>query len=84
MQEIKKETEKIFPNAKLVLFLYSDNEDDLDINAIEQKGITVIKLTKITDKDITYNDKYLAWDNGHPNRLAWEEITPGLGKILRF
>lgn len=84
MQEIKKETEKIFPNAKFVLFLYSDNEDGLDINAIEQKGITVIKLTKITDKDITYNDKYLAWDNGHPNRLAWEEITPGLGKILRF
>ena len=46
----------IFPNAKLVLFLYSDNEDDLDINAIEQKGITVIKLTKITDKDIIYNE----------------------------
>lgn len=84
MQEIKKETEKIFPNAKFVLFLYSDNEDVLDINAIEQKGITVIKLTKITDKDIIYNDKYLAWDKGHPNRLAWEEITSRLGKILRF
>ncbi len=84
MQEIKKETEKIFPNAKFVLFVYSDDLNDLDIKTIEQQGITVIELKNIINKDIYSDEKYKAWDKGHPNRLAWEEITPVLGEILQF
>ena len=84
MQEIKKETEKIFPNAKFVLFVYSDDLNDLDIKTIEQQGITVIELKNIINKDIYSDEKYKAWDKGHPNRLAWEEITPVLGEILKF
>lgn len=84
MQEIKKETEKIFPNAKFVLFVYSDDLNDLDIKTIEQQGITVIELKNIINKDIYSDEKYKAWDKVHPNRLAWEEITPVLGEILQF
>ncbi len=83
MQEIKKEVETIYPNAKFVLFIYDNyvfQSNEFDTQAIKNLGIDVIKLNEISTIDFS-NEKYQTFES-HPNGKAWQEIVPLLGKEL--
>ncbi len=73
----------IYPNAKFVTLIYYDyfsQKNEFDLRAMENLGIKVVELNEISKNDFS-KEKYRT-SNSHPNRKAWQEIVPLLGKKL--
>lgn len=76
IDNVQNEIQKKFPESKFIIVVYDDNLN-FDWSEIEKKDIKVIKVNDIV-KDI-YSPKYMRKDM-HPNRCAWEVLTP---KIIK-
>lgn len=72
-------------NTKFVIFIYDERHfKNPNWKELEDKGIKIIKLENLTDKNI-FDDEYLAYDGYHPNHKAWNIICPKLiDKMLNF
>lgn len=80
-QEINKEINKHFPNAKFVILVY-ENHPKNDFSVIDNEKIKVIDFKKLTGINL-YDDKYkISKEDSHPNAKAWEVIVPALVKEL--
>ncbi len=74
--EMKREVEKVFPNAEFICFLYDDKRCmNLDVSTLRKNNVKIIDINDISDIDFG-SDEYKIWDNFHPNGKAWEEIVP--------
>lgn len=84
MTEMKKEVDKIFPNAQFIFFIY-DNEENIHIDtaALEQADIKVIDVNKLSNIDFC-TEEYRTYDSLHPNGRAWTEITPLFIKAVKM
>lgn len=81
IKEMKREVNKIFPNAEFVLFMYI-NCDDKMMEFLRKEDINVVRLGDISKKTDFFSKEYMAWDGAHPNRKAWEAIVPLLSEKL--
>lgn len=80
--EMKREVEKVFPNAEFICFLYDDKRCiNLDVSTLRKNNVKVIDINDISDIDFG-SYEYKIWDNFHPNGKAWEEIVPPLVKAI--
>jgi len=86
MDKLSKIIKEKYPESEFIVLFYNDNPDNLKINKIKHNAIldnickrNNIKLIYTSDlkcgKDI-FNRKYLADDNLHPSKEAWENIIP--------
>lgn len=78
-KEINKEVIANFPKSDFSIFVFEQDFDAKVITSLHKLGVKFIFADK------SYNDdKYKAWDKGHPNKRAWEEIADCIGKELNF
>ena len=82
VKEIKREVEKIFPNAKFVMFVYEKPEFiSQGIMQINELGIYVVNINDLSDINF-FTPQYQLSDNFHPNANAWNTIIPLLSKKI--
>ena len=82
-EEINKEINKHFPNAKFVVLVY-ENYPNNDFSKINNKEIKVIDFQTLTGINLC-DDKYkISKEDSHPNAKAWEVIVPTLVKELNL
>lgn len=77
-KEIQREVKTQYPNAQFVIYDYHEDLRD-NIKELEKYNIKVISR----DKDYCKKE-YVTFDDFHPNKRAWEEITDYLNTELNF
>lgn len=81
IKELNRIIKMNYPDAKLVIFIYIDN-DGVDWDSIRDAGIIVIDVKELLDVDLQ-NDEYRFPDT-HPNEKAWQVIVPAIAKRLNL
>lgn len=82
VKEIKREVEKIFPNAEFVMFVYEKPACIHSyIKDIEKSGIKVVNINDLSDIDF-FAEEYQISDRIHPSEKAWKTIVPLLSERI--
>ena len=82
--EANKEIKKNFPNAKFIIFDYSNSKiiKEAD-NELKNNGINTVYLSELSSLDFT-TDEYVADKVLHPSEKAWDVIVPLFAKKLNL
>ncbi len=89
--ESKKIIDKKYNNAKFVVIVYNPELDTHSFrpfrterwNELEAEGIQVIRFDK-KEYDFLANEEFIASDNVHPGRKAWDVLVPEIIKQLNL
>lgn len=77
---------KKFPNSKIVILKYEENENSWIFNSprwqeLSQNGFIVLDTYDLTGLHL-YENKYRIPNDPHPNELAWDLLTPKIVEKL--
>ena len=79
---------KKFPNSKLVILQYEENNnspfnDSPRWKELEQEGYIVLNSLELTQKHLS-EQEYKTYDKIHPNEQAWDILTPKVAEKLKL
>lgn len=89
MQEIKKTTDRLYPNSKFIVLVYQDRNfenqyPDL-LKKIEEMGYTMVYTNDLIGNNTELiKEKYYSGDHFHPSSEAWDLIVPKLSKKINL
>lgn len=81
--EIRNEAEKHWEKVQFIILNYSYDNDEL-MEKLEKDNFIIVNLSELTDVDL-FNESYqVQFNDDHPNKKAWDIITPSLIKKLNL
>lgn len=89
IKQINNEIRNNFYNSEnkpceFIIFLYYDDESINWKRISEIEGVRVIRLSDITDIDVSNPQFTISETDVHPNAKAWENVVPVLVKELNL
>jgi hypothetical protein len=84
--ESHQQIQKHWKNTKFCIFVYGEKKiiNELCFEELKKQGINVIYLSDLTNEDMDTLKYKLSKIDAHPNKYAWQLISPLIAKKLNL
>ena len=82
IREINKEIKKIYGDETQFVIIDANQRSDKSLDKVDIDDVKLLKLERLTNKNLNSPRYHINARDIHPNRKAWEVIVPALVKEL--